>query len=154
VLKVYRVIVSGDLPAHCEGEMAFELAVARHRPARVRVVDETWSKPARAYPARQEVRVLERLPGATLLEVRIETGFLHQIRVILAHLGYPVLGDALYGDERSLSFGASRQMLHAARVAFEEVEAESPDPEDFTKILAALREAEPADGPNTRSSAR
>ena len=139
VLKVYRAIVSGDLPTRCEGEMAFELAVARHRPARVRVVDETWSKPARAYPARQEVRVLERLAGATLLEVRIETGFLHQIRVILAHLGYPVLGDALYGDERALSFGASRQMLHAAQVVFEEIQAESPDPSDFAEILGELR---------------
>jgi 23S rRNA pseudouridine1911/1915/1917 synthase len=139
VLKVYRAIVAGELPGSNEGSMAFELAVARHRPARVRVVDETWSKPARSYPARQEVHVLERFAGATLVEVRIETGFLHQIRVILAYLGHPVVGDALYGDEPALSFGASRQMLHAARVAFEEIEAGSPDPEDFAETLRTLR---------------
>ena len=105
----------------------------------MRVVHASWSKPPHAYPVRQDVRVLESLRDATLLEVRIETGFLHQIRVTLAHAGHPVIGDALYGDERALSFGAKRQMLHAARVAFEEIEAESADAADFRTLLEALR---------------
>ena len=83
--------------------------------------------------------MLERVPGASLLEIELETGFLHQVRVTLAHLGHPLLGDALYGDARALAFGARRQMLHAARVRFEEIEAESPDPDDFRAMLAAVR---------------
>ncbi len=137
VAKTYRAIVTGRY----EGpeEMDLELAVTRHRPAKVRVVDGTWSRTSRAYPVRQQVRVLEPLREATLLEIRIETGFLHQIRVTLAHEGHPVLGDALYGDDRALAFGAARQMLHAAHIRFEEIQAESLDPEDFAAMLESLR---------------
>lgn len=139
VEKTYRALVAGDYPDERAGAMAFELAVARHRPAQVRVVDDSWTRPKRSYPARQTVAVSERLAGATLLEVKIETGFLHQIRVILAHLGHPVLGDALYGDGASLVFDVPRQMLHAAQICFEEIGAESPDPPDFATALQALR---------------
>ncbi len=135
VEKVYRAIVAGAFPEEQAGPMSFELAVARHRPALVRVVDESWSKPGRSYPVRQHVTVRERFAATTLLEVRIETGFLHQIRATLAHLGHPVLGDALYGGGDSLARGARRQMLHAAQVRFEEVAADSPDPADFAEAL-------------------
>jgi 23S rRNA pseudouridine1911/1915/1917 synthase len=150
VEKSYRAIVAGAVPeSETRTPMSFELAVARHRPARVRVVDESWSKPGRSYPARQEVEVLERFGSATLLEVRIETGFLHQIRVILSHLGHPVLGDALYGEPDSLELsqkvGAERQMLHAARIRYEEIEAASPDPADFAGVLERLRGSEQLD---------
>lgn len=137
--KCYRALVAGDFPAAREGAMSFELAVARHRPAFVRVVDASWSPPGRAYPARQQLRVLERLAGATLLEVRIETGFLHQIRASLSHLGYPVLGDALYGGGDALARGARRQMLHAARLCYEEIAVTSEDPPDFAGLLSELR---------------
>lgn len=144
VEKTYRTIVTGcyegpgvaDEPGQ---EMELELAVARHRPAKVRVVDGTGSRASRAYTVRQRVRLLEPLREATLLEVRIETGFLHQIRVTLAHAGHPVVGDALYGDDAALALAAPRQMLHAAHVRFEEVEAESPDPDDFRAMLESLR---------------
>ncbi len=141
VEKTYRAIVTGryEGPEEAEEQMDIELAVARHRPAKVRVVDGTWSRVSRAYTVRQQVRVLEQLRGATLVEVRIETGFLHQIRVTLAHAGHPVVGDALYGDEPALALGAARQMLHAAHIRFEEIQAESPDPEDFTARLERLR---------------
>ena len=138
VHKTYRAVVAGALPERLEGPVAFELAVARHRPARVRVVDDSWGRGQRAYPARQEMRVVERLAGATLVEVALETGFLHQIRVILAYLGHPVVGDALYGSEESLRLGGKRQMLHAARLRFEEIEASSPDPDDFRACLSRL----------------
>ena len=137
VEKTYRAIVAG-----CYGgpeEMELELSVARHRPAKVRVVDGTWSRASRAYTVRQQVRILESLREATLVEVRIETGFLHQIRVTLAYAGHAVVGDALYGDDPALAFRAPRQMLHAARIRFEEIQAESPDPEDFTTMLESLR---------------
>jgi 23S rRNA pseudouridine1911/1915/1917 synthase len=74
----------------------------------------------------------------TLLEVRPLTGFLHQIRATLAHLGFPVAGDRSYGPASDPT-GAARQMLHAARVAFEEIEAESPDAADFAALCAGLR---------------
>jgi 23S rRNA pseudouridine1911/1915/1917 synthase len=103
--------------------------------------------------ARTHWRVRERLPGAALLEIRLETGRQHQIRVHLAHLGLPILGDPVYGKTRVGPGGrpargplvARRPMLHAFRLAFahpvtgERVAAESPPPEDFRRALAALR---------------
>ena len=136
--KRYRVIVSGRCPQSLEGSMEADLVVARHRPARVRVVDVSSPKARQARRVRQYIRVLERFAQASLLEVSIETGFLHQIRVTLAHHGHPVLGDALYGDAAALGHGAPRQMLHAAKLRFEEVAAESPDPADFTRVLSEV----------------
>ena len=137
VEKTYRAILAGRY----EGpeEMELELTVARHRPAKVRVVDGPRSRASRTYTVRQQVRILELLRKVTLVEVRIETGFLHQIRVTLAHLGHAVVGDALYVDAAALTFGAPRQMLHAAHIRFEEISALSPDPEDFTAMLESAR---------------
>jgi 23S rRNA pseudouridine1911/1915/1917 synthase len=95
--------------------------------------------------ARTHWRVRERLPGAALLEVRLETGRQHQIRIHLAHVGLPILGDPVYGRPARGRPLARRPMLHAFRLAFahpvtgERVAAESPLPEDFRKALAALR---------------
>ena len=60
-------------------------------------------------------------------------------RFVLGYCPHPVLGDALYGDAEALGHGAPRQMLHAARLRFEEVDAESPDPADFTRVLSEVR---------------
>jgi 23S rRNA pseudouridine1911/1915/1917 synthase len=95
--------------------------------------------------ARTHWRVRERLAGAALLEVRLETGRQHQIRVHLAHTGLPVWGDPVYGAAGRPGAVARRPMLHAFRLAFahpvtgERVAAESPPPEDFRRVLAALR---------------
>jgi 23S rRNA pseudouridine1911/1915/1917 synthase len=103
--------------------------------------------------ARTHWRVRERLPGAALLEVRLETGRQHQIRVHLAHVGLPILGDPVYGRPGGPPGGkpahgralARRPMLHAFRLAFahpvtgERVAAESPLPADFQGALSALR---------------
>jgi 23S rRNA pseudouridine1911/1915/1917 synthase len=71
-----------------------------------------------------------------LVEVRLTTGFLHQIRVTFANLGHPVAGDPLYGPGAAGDpTGAPRQMLHAARLALDEIQAESPDPPDLTALL-------------------
>jgi 23S rRNA pseudouridine1911/1915/1917 synthase len=75
---------------------------------------------------------------ATLLEVRTVTGFLHQVRATLAHLGHPLAGDRSYAPEGDAT-GAARHMLHAAALRFEEIAAECPDPRDFAQVLAALR---------------
>ena len=130
VTKVYRALVEGRLEG--EGELVLHLSVLRHRPAHVGVVE-----PGTGRSRRTELRwrSLERFANATLVEVRPRTGFLHQIRASLAFLGHPVLGDVAYGAREGV---AARHLLHAARVAFEEVVAESPDAPDFAAALAGL----------------
>jgi 23S rRNA pseudouridine1911/1915/1917 synthase len=96
-------------------------------------------------PAFTRWHVVERFGGAALLEVELETGRQHQIRVHLAHVGLPVLGDAVYGKDAPAPVRVRRQMLHARRLAFTHprtastVTVESPLPPDFAKALAALR---------------
>jgi 23S rRNA pseudouridine1911/1915/1917 synthase len=131
--KVYRALVRGRLLEARAVELP--LVLARHRPARVRVA-RPGARGAR--PASLAFRPLELYAEATLVEVRPRTGFLHQIRALLAHLGHPVLGDRVYADPESAA-AAPRHMLHAASVAFEEAEAESPDPPDLAALLEQLR---------------
>jgi 23S rRNA pseudouridine1911/1915/1917 synthase len=93
--------------------------------------------------------VRERLRGATLLEVRLETGRTHQIRVQLSEAGHPVLGDAIYGPAEARSHRAARvlgrQALHALRLSLPHpstgalIQVEAPLPEDFQRALALLR---------------
>jgi 23S rRNA pseudouridine1911/1915/1917 synthase len=111
-------------------------------------------------PARTRWRVRERLRGAALLEVTLETGRTHQIRVHLAHLGCPVVGDPVYGGrsrsglslaagERSLRSevleGLRRQALHAAWLEFphpvsgEDLRFAAPPPADFEHAHRALK---------------
>ena len=80
--------------------------------------------------ARLRYSVTERLPGAALLRVWLETGRTHQIRVQLSEAGYPVLGDSVYGTAASAlarAAGLTRQALHSARLSF-------PSPEDGARI--------------------
>jgi 23S rRNA pseudouridine1911/1915/1917 synthase len=88
--------------------------------------------------------IVELLPRHTLLDVRLETGRTHQIRVHLAAIELPVAGDAVYGRPQEL--GLPRQFLHAARLAFvhpltgERVELGSPLPNDLVAALDAARQ--------------
>lgn len=134
VEKVYRAIVRGHPGI---GEVELALAIARHRPARVAVQPATAAGRS-ARVTRTAWRTLEVLPGAALVELRPVSGFLHQIRVTLAQLGHPVLGDRVYGDA-AVAAAAPRQLLHAAELRFEEISAQSPDPADFCAALDALR---------------
>jgi 23S rRNA pseudouridine1911/1915/1917 synthase len=98
-------------------------------------------------PAVTRYRLRERLGNAALLELELETGRQHQIRLHLASAGWPVLGDAVYGSTRAggprLEVG--RQMLHAWLLDLTlprsggKVRAESEPPEDFRTVLAELR---------------
>jgi 23S rRNA pseudouridine1911/1915/1917 synthase len=89
--------------------------------------------------------LLEVLGPRTLLEVTLETGRTHQIRVHLEAIGLPVSGDPVYGVPGDL--GLERQFLHAARLAFthpftgEWVDVESPLPDDLAAALARARAA-------------
>jgi 23S rRNA-/tRNA-specific pseudouridylate synthase len=82
-------------------------------------------------------RTLEEFRDTTLVEVSPRTGFLHQIRASLAHLGHPLLGDVAYGAPEGF---AARHLLHAARVAVDDVAAESPDAADFAEALVRARQ--------------
>ncbi len=133
--KTYRALVAGRLPD--EGDVVLHLAVGRHRPARVRAVepdDPEFGRRTRRTALR--FRALVAFEDATLVEVRPETGFLHQIRVTLAHLGHPVLGDRTYGPPPAPdALPVPRQMLHASHIAWGDVEASSPDPPDLVEAL-------------------
>jgi 23S rRNA pseudouridine1911/1915/1917 synthase len=97
--------------------------------------------------------VRERFPGATLLEVTPETGRTHQIRVHLASVGHPIVGDSTYGGRRKSGSGPSaailaacpRQALHAARLAFAHpvtgapVVLEAGLPSDLRTVVEGLR---------------
>lgn len=99
-------------------------------------------------PASTRYTVLQRWPGATLLALRLGTGRTHQIRVHMAWLGHPVLGDRLYGGQAPAPAPvAPRQMLHAARVAFRHprsgalLELHSPLPADMLAVMVALSQS-------------
>jgi 23S rRNA pseudouridine1911/1915/1917 synthase len=95
-----------------------------------------------AREARTHFRVLERLGDVTLVEVRLETGRTHQIRVHFLAIGHPVVGDRTYG--RRDAFGLGRQFLHSARLTFvhpmtgAKIEVESPLPADLRAVLARV----------------
>jgi 23S rRNA pseudouridine1911/1915/1917 synthase len=102
-----------------------------------------------AQPARTHWRLRERLAGASLVELTLETGRQHQVRVHLAHMGLPILGDPVYGRPARGRPLASRPMLHAAHLAFAhpvtgaKVAVDSPLPADFARVLAKLRSQTP-----------
>jgi 23S rRNA pseudouridine1911/1915/1917 synthase len=108
-VMVSRALVQGRLEG--KGELVLHLSVLRHRPAHVGAVE-----PGTGRSRRTELRwrSLECFADATLVEVAPRTGFLHQIRAGLAHLGHPIVGDVAYGAAEGV---ASRHLLHAARVA-------------------------------------
>ena len=98
-------------------------------------------------PSVTHYETLEAFPGASLLEIHLETGRTHQIRVHMAALRHPCVGDPLYGADPTLSarLGLTRQWLHAHQLGFthpatgEWVQFESPYPADFRHALAVLR---------------
>lgn len=102
---------------------------------------------ARGRAAATEATVIDRFPRATLLEIRPRTGRTHQIRVHLAAIGHPILGDGRYGgggdDARAL--GLTRPFLHSSRIAFvhpvtgERIEVEEPLPGDLADALRRAR---------------
>ena len=94
-------------------------------------------------PAITHYQVLARYPGYTHVRCRLETGRTHQIRVHMAHIGHPLLGDTVYGDKRPFP-GLSGQCLHAKQIRFRHpatgqwMEFSCPLPEDFQIVLTKL----------------
>ena len=94
-------------------------------------------------PAVTHWQVLARYPGHTHIRCRLETGRTHQIRVYMASIGHPLLGDTVYGAKKPVP-GLAGQCLHARRLSFihprtgERVTVECPLPDYFTGVLARL----------------
>ncbi len=110
VERAYLAIVIGSMKAD-EGDV--DAPIARHPADRKKMAIVQGGRPARTH-----WRVLKRLDGATLLECTLSTGRTHQIRVHMASLNHPVLGDPVYGPKKSPYPVEGGQLLHAARIAF------------------------------------
>jgi 23S rRNA pseudouridine1911/1915/1917 synthase len=109
-------------------------------------LDRLAGKGFRPRPAETHYEVVERFRDHTLLDVRLVTGVMHQIRAHLAYLGHPVAGDALYGGAAAALPGLPRHFLHAARLSLGApggglLQAESPLPPELETMLDRLRTA-------------
>lgn len=148
VAKEYLAVVCGA-PEHAFGTIKAPLGRDPKHPTRMIVV------PKAGRPAHSAWRTLWADPGgrAALLAVRIFTGRTHQIRAHLAHIGFPLVGDRVYGPLAHAAWRADppvpprlfrRQMLHAWRLAFDHpatgrrLAFQAPPPRDFPALLAAL----------------
>jgi len=135
----YLALVRGS-PAH--DHFLIEAPLERQQ-ARIRV------RPGAGREAATEVDVRERLPASSLVEARPRTGRTHQIRVHLASVGHPILGDRAYGGAGSdaTALGLGRPFLHSWRIAFDhpvtgaKIELEDPLPADLEAALAGARSA-------------
>ena len=134
VRREYLALATGDLAR----SGTIDAPIGRHPVKRTSMAVVATGKPA---VTRYEVR--ERFGDVTLLACRLETGRTHQIRVHLASIAHPLLGDPAYGRRHPLAFG--RQALHAWRLGLihprtrQPVEWEAPLPADFSALLATLR---------------
>jgi 23S rRNA pseudouridine1911/1915/1917 synthase len=137
---VYEALVVGSMAADTG---TIDAPMARSRGNRKRMaVDRVAGRRAVS-----RFKVLERFATEfTLLEVTLETGRTHQIRVHFAHVGHPVAGDPEYSRGRSgKQLGLERQFLHARRLSFEHpvtgerIALESELPEDLRVVLERLR---------------
>ena len=131
------------------GEVRGETGTLRHRLElttdgfRQRVAREGGTEAVTHY------RVLERLPGATLLEVRLESGLKNQIRVQFRAFGHPLVGDRHYAAEEAAEVSLKRQALHAWRLGFlhpatgRPASFEAPLARDMERLIERLRKQPP-----------
>jgi 23S rRNA pseudouridine1911/1915/1917 synthase len=145
--KEYVALVSG-VPPLLSGTI--DRSISRHPVHRHRMTTAEGGKPARTDWERAETFG----DIAALLRCQIFTGRTHQIRVHLKSLGFPILGDALYGwkPDARLAKQPERVMLHAEHLVFthpingKEIDIRAPLPDDFTKLMKALKKAAKAQG--------
>lgn len=147
ITREYEAIASGIMT---QGGKVDE-PMARHPTKRTAMAVHPMGKPAVTH-----YRIMERFRNYTRLRLRLETGRTHQIRVHMAHIAHPLLGDQLYGGRPRPPKGASdaflevlrnfkRQALHATMlrlhhpISGELMEWHAPLPEDFVELLEALK---------------
>jgi 23S rRNA pseudouridine1911/1915/1917 synthase len=133
--KIYLALVAGKLRRVSGSIVA---PITRHRVHRKKMAIAREG----GRLARTDFKVVRTGREASLVECWLHSGRTHQIRVHLQHLGYPILGDTVYGGRRAGQF--SRQMLHAWKLGFEhprrkkQMEFEAPLPEDFAKAISEV----------------
>ena len=133
--RIYHCIVVGNLR---EDAGTVDAPIGRHPVDRKKM-----AVAANGRPAVTHWRVLERFQGFCYVECRLETGRTHQIRVHMAHIGHPILGDTVYGNKKPVP-GLQGQCLHAVGLRFlhprtgEAVELHCELPEEFQNQLRKL----------------
>lgn len=135
VTKKYIALVKGVVK---DDEATIDMPIARSKVDRKKMAVDKDGKQAVTH-----FKVIKRYKGYTLLKIKIDTGRTHQIRVHMAKIGYPVVGDMVYSNGRN-EFGVEGQMLHAKSLEFshpitgKKMHLEAPLPEYFTKVLEEL----------------
>lgn len=138
ITRKYRAIVLGNLK---DDEGVIDAPIGRSPKDRKKMAVVTNGKNAVTH-----YKVLKRMKGYTYIECQLETGRTHQIRVHMASIGHPLLGDEVYGSGKN-SFHLQGQTLHAYVLGFlhprtkEYLEVSAPLPEYFEKLLKTLPEA-------------
>ena len=138
----YKAVVSG-IPTPPAGRIETHLDRSDANRQKISVVEAPRGRHAITH-----YRVVQPLTKSALVECRLETGRTHQVRVHMAHIGHPLVGDPVYGQGRLADIckrlGFHRQALHAARLEFEHpisgeiLQFESPTPDDIQQLLIAL----------------
>ena len=134
--RTYECIVVGALR---EDRGTVDAPIARHPTDRKRMAVVTGGREAVTH-----WEVIARYPGYTHVRCRLETGRTHQIRVHMAYIGHPILGDTVYGAKKEVP-GLTGQCLHAVGLRFlhprthEVMELSCPLPEEFTRMLQKIR---------------
>ena len=132
ISRQYQALVHGHIP---HDTFTIDLPIARHPSQRKKMAVIKEGRRAVTH-----VKVLQRYLKHTLVELTLETGRTHQIRVHLSHLGYPIVGDPLYGIKKE-AFG---QLLHAYKIKFnhpitsQAIDMEVPLPQHFDQYLKKL----------------
>lgn len=139
VTKKYIALVKGVI---AENEATIDLPIARSTKDRKKMGVDPNGKNAITH-----FKVLKRYDKYTLLELKIDTGRTHQIRVHMSYIGHPIVGDSVYSNGKN-EFDIEGQMLHARYLEFkhpitgEELKLEAPIPEYFESILKKLENRE------------
>lgn len=137
VKKTYIALVRGIVK---ENEATIDMPIGRSRSDRKKMAVDKNGRNAVTH-----IKVLKRYDKYTLLEINIETGRTHQIRVHLSHIGYPIIGDYIYSNGKN-EFGVVGQCLHAKCLEFKhpvtgkEMKLEAPLPDYFEDILKKMNE--------------